>query len=382
MKLYGTQSSKYQYFKKQLTEHLEHAGIGEEVVEINSLDQIIKDKIESIPSVITSQGTVIKCQTDKDINELLNATMETVLKENNYGTMKKILIPVDFSDISLNAFTYGLDLANSIGAHVTVVHCLHPQYGSHLVDMPSFINDQLNALVEENTHEQNYYGQSAFVETMIKERLAADGIIEMSKDFDMIVMGTKGTGNGINKWIGSISKITAKKAKCPVLLIPPSASFQGIDKIFYPLKDKMKEYDKIKWLLNSLESELHIAHFDVNEVRNPLINEILEQQTKILKAKNKWSIVYTSDNTQDVPSKILEYLHAKDIDLIILEKGKEKISEFFFSHSVTNRLTAHLESPILVLTANQRCKGCDGICCEKSTITDDYIKKEANMLSA
>ena len=51
-----------------------------------------------------------------NFNKSLREAIKHILKKQNFGNMDKIIIPVDFSDVSTNAFVFGHRLATDIGA--------------------------------------------------------------------------------------------------------------------------------------------------------------------------------------------------------------------------------------------------------------------------
>ena len=51
---------------------------------------------------------------------------------------------------------------------------------------------------------------------------------------------------------------------------------------------------------------------------------------------------------------LVEYIDENDIDLLILEKGKEHLFEFLLHRSVTEKILANINIPVLVLNERQK----------------------------
>ncbi|HTY47940.1 MAG TPA: universal stress protein [Methanomassiliicoccales archaeon] len=139
---------------------------------------------------------------------------------------KKILIPTDGSEYTREAIKKGLELAKNMGADVTALY---------VVDQTSFINFPMDStivsvysLLEKEGKEAVEYvrdqGQSMGlkVEIKIEEGSPARKIVDVSKDYDLIVMGTLGR-TGISKLLlGSTAERVVRFAECPVLVVRAS----------------------------------------------------------------------------------------------------------------------------------------------------------------
>ncbi|HXZ23822.1 MAG TPA: universal stress protein [Methanomassiliicoccales archaeon] len=136
---------------------------------------------------------------------------------------KKILIPTDGSEYTREAIKKGLELAKNMGADVTALY---------VVDQTSFINFPMDStivsvysLLEKEGKEAVDYvrdqGQNMGlkVEIKVEEGSPARKIVDVSKDYDLIVMGTLGR-TGISKLLlGSTAERVVRFAECPVLVV-------------------------------------------------------------------------------------------------------------------------------------------------------------------
>lgn len=135
----------------------------------------------------------------------------------------KILVATDGSDYTKKAVQHGLELAKTVGAEVTAINIM--DIGSVTSSSQGYGLPDINAYMQKGSDEALNYviemGKEMGVEvkTISKMGLPASDIIEISKDYDLIVMGTIGR-TGISKLLlGSVAEKVVRFAECPVLVI-------------------------------------------------------------------------------------------------------------------------------------------------------------------
>ena len=139
-------------------------------------------------------------------------------------TLKRILLPTDFSDTAQHALGYAREMAERFGAEVHVLYVVPdptPQdwaVGATALVVPDLL-DQWRAAAEQRLGAIALDGVDtlrairvghAFVEIV---RYATDNAI------DMIVMGTHGRGPVKHLLLGSVAEKVVRKAPCPVLTV-------------------------------------------------------------------------------------------------------------------------------------------------------------------
>ena len=135
----------------------------------------------------------------------------------------KILIPTDGSEYTKEAITKGLELAKVLDAEVTALY---------VVDQTSFINFPMDSTIvsvysllekEGKDAVENVKSEGAklglSVNVKIEEGSPPRKILEISKQYDLIVMGTLGR-TGVSKLLlGSVAEKVVRFADCPVLVV-------------------------------------------------------------------------------------------------------------------------------------------------------------------
>lgn len=151
----------------------------------------------------------------------------------------RILVPVDFTDVSLNAFRYANQLAYRMGHDLTLVHVFS---GSISVDGPLIVKagqSRIDVLRDRlKLYTKWYPNQSEKLKNVNTdfEVLQGDTVDQLLKyatthDVKMIVAGTRDKHTKIDKWLGSVSFDLCRKAIVPVLFIPKNEVLGSIKNV-------------------------------------------------------------------------------------------------------------------------------------------------------
>jgi len=139
-------------------------------------------------------------------------------------TLERILVPVDFSDCSLDALKYAVVVAKQAQASLLLLHVLEPvSYGLDFTLCQSRARhlevETWTKRLEElaATHQHPHMP----IEYRLRGGFPADSILDAAKTLpcDLIVMGTHGR-RGISHTIsGSVAEAVLRKAHCPVIAV-------------------------------------------------------------------------------------------------------------------------------------------------------------------
>ena len=145
--------------------------------------------------------------------------------------IKLILVPVDFSEPSLAALRYAVDLARMLKARLEIVHVVEavtyaPMIGS-AVDLDRFREEQERAA--QRRHAQlaaDLRRRRVRCRTALKIGAASSAIVDLAKrsSADLIVMATEGRHGVGRLLLGSVAERVVRSAGCPVLTVRAGAS--------------------------------------------------------------------------------------------------------------------------------------------------------------
>lgn len=157
--------------------------------------------------------------------------------------LQRILVPIDFSDCSLNALEYAALVAQRTKASIRVLHVLEPvcygldftlSHASQREEARARLTGRLNALVSA------FQGAQLTAEQQLRGGLPADSILEAAAEgpADLIIMGTHGRRGLSHTFWGSVAESVLRKSSCPVLTVR-SPKFQPGHRRIVPAQSPM-----------------------------------------------------------------------------------------------------------------------------------------------
>lgn len=151
--------------------------------------------------------------------------------------VRKILVPVDFSEPSERALSYALELASRLDAHVLVMHvwepprAVGPDFGLYPIGQ-----GEVQQILEEEVSRRlkRFAGQAVGADdpqpdTLVVQGIPYEAIVDAAegRQIDLIVMGTHGRSGLKHFFLGSVAEKVVRHAACPVLTIRERAAKPG-----------------------------------------------------------------------------------------------------------------------------------------------------------
>ncbi|MDR3403228.1 MAG: universal stress protein [Chthoniobacter sp.] len=137
--------------------------------------------------------------------------------------MRKILVPIDFSEMSMKALRYAVAFARQFQAGIVLLHVVgpatYPQQFSYIGFHETKRYDRAAKLLEELRKRE--IPLDLPTETIVTMGIAFDAIVETAKkmDVDLIITTTHGHTGLKHVMIGSTAERIASGAPCPVLVV-------------------------------------------------------------------------------------------------------------------------------------------------------------------
>lgn len=138
--------------------------------------------------------------------------------------LSRILVPVDFSDCSLEAVEYAAFMAQRHQATLSLVHVLEPvSYGLDFTLLHSGKREELRErLAARMTGLTTALGAvNIKADSHIRGGVPADSILDSARTIpaDLIVMGTHGRRGLSHLLCGSVAEAVLRQSRCPVLTV-------------------------------------------------------------------------------------------------------------------------------------------------------------------
>ncbi len=140
--------------------------------------------------------------------------------------MKKILVPMDFSECSDAALKYARALREAFGASLHLLHVVQDPYtqpwaaeafpaplGEMLQQWQEQARTRLAGLLDEKDR------ASATIGTVVGSPFYEIVRYAVEQEIDLIVIGTHGRGPVAHMLLGSVAEKVVRKAPCPVLTV-------------------------------------------------------------------------------------------------------------------------------------------------------------------
>ena len=143
-----------------------------------------------------------------------------------------VMVPIDFSDCSVDALEYGIRITKDFGACLTLLHVLEPvSYGNDFMLRQATEEGRPDKRITSQLRAFASAIQSAGVSVreVVRGGVPADSILEFVRTWacDLLVMGTHGR-RGISHMLkGSVAEAVLRRARCPVLALKSFTSPSG-----------------------------------------------------------------------------------------------------------------------------------------------------------
>lgn len=280
--------------------------------------------------------------------------------------MKKILCPIDFSSDAINAIEFAAHIGEQHHSTLTLIHVFtEEEFGEALSKglLSSFENipewhDLVAAaenVLKRLTHEVNELSKPKglqlcdyhFTYGPLDRQISA---YAEEHGYDLIVMGTTGVKDVVEKYIGSNTVRTISLAHCPVMCVPENAKYHKINKVVFASDYQIEDKDILNRLISftaSTNAQLDIVHVcpSDNDVEEAMYNEYVEQtKTYLNYQKLKFAIEYHDDPAHGID----EYVIRENADLLALLYKPRNVIQRIFNESTAREIAYFATYPVLI----------------------------------
>lgn len=140
--------------------------------------------------------------------------------------MQKILVPIDFSEHSAEAYDLAIEIAKAFGGRLRLLHCYQINPGAispYGIVLPESLDRGIREAAGKRLDEwaQKAAGAGVKVTTGLSPLFPSLGIVDAAQEMgaDLIVMGTRGLSGIKHVLLGSVAERTLREAPCPVLTV-------------------------------------------------------------------------------------------------------------------------------------------------------------------
>lgn len=271
--------------------------------------------------------------------------------------MKKILVPTDFSENASTAETFAAQLAKDYGATLILVHSETAQVAIAESTMVLDADPETVKRCELKLQEQAQKLRNQFSLNKPIEILCLTGSLSLvlnraieNYQVDLVVMGTKGATNFMDKIIGTNTAAFIKTAICPVLVIPPNTHYVSIQSIAYAADFQSDERIMLHQLLN-ISEPLKAAVYVVNIKSDRQLKTLTDAEVLyfIQREFPEYNLHINQIKEDDVVKGLLEFVDQNNMQILAVGMHDRNFLEAFFHKSITRQLALEAKVPLLVL---------------------------------
>lgn len=281
--------------------------------------------------------------------------------------MRKILIPTDFSENSMNAIRYASELFKYERCEFFLMHAYADEvYDHEMVVSREILNEfkdsihktsdqELAKMVKEvknlSPNPRHEFNTLSIFGTLVDE---ANDIVDL-ENIDILVMGTRGKTDDRKLTFGSNTLQVLKYVKCPVLSIPAGYSYQQPKNILFPtdyfLPFKRRELKLLSTLTKSFRSTitfLHISKFKKLSIRQE------DNRAFLVTSLPDAALEFKRIDGGGLTLAINDFIQQNPVDLLVMTNSRHSYLESVLYQSTIDKIGLHIKIPFLTLQNLQR----------------------------
>jgi nucleotide-binding universal stress UspA family protein len=270
--------------------------------------------------------------------------------------MKKIIVPVDFSMYSENAFLSALKIASKGNSTIVCITVISSELNwealsqedknknTEMLDCIIEAKEKMNQFFEKHKQSKEH------VEALVLIGNPADEIIKNIDQLkaDLVIMGAHGNQEKGHRFIGSTLQKVLRNANCPVLTVKKPINGNDLRKmVFASLFNtiSLNAFIQLKTIIKSLRSTAHFLF--INTPENFIHSKVAEQAMKKYALGHEDLIIYKHIyNHSEAEAGIIEFATTHNIGYVAIASNNRKNSSSYHI-GITETLIYKSELPIL-----------------------------------
>ncbi len=308
------------------------------------------------------------------LQEMRKATgQEKAFTVKTLRSVRRILVPVDFSPLSVNAAHYALELARTLKADIRLLHVWFSNAGEPfalnevyayqvnfegiLQELEEDANKRCEALcadLKKRIKDEKIRGVD--VEYDLVRGATVDSILMIADEYQpgLLVMGTRGRNRESKNLLGSTTARILENCKAPVLAVPAdyhSENFKQPKHILYATNFESSDFTALHRLIafvRPFEVKIYCVHVNLKGNLAMDTMRMREMREHFNKEYGEYDIECGLIESEDVLQGIEEFIREKNIDVIAIGARKRNLLSQLFKSSLTRKILFRTEIPLFV----------------------------------
>jgi nucleotide-binding universal stress UspA family protein len=276
--------------------------------------------------------------------------------------MKKLLCPIDFSEVSLNALEFAVAIGEKEHSQITLLNIFTPSDFNKILksdhikekydDLLEIAESKLIAITREIIKLSRGKGLES-CDYKLKSGKIVDVLAELAEEehYDLIVIGTTGHSAYERKYLGGKALDIIEHTNCSILCVPENHTFHGIKKIVYATDYQEEDKLAIQQLIalaNLLKAKVEVLHVSHH---NDTIDKAMfeEYKEELKKFTHNQRVAFGRVVFKQVAEGLDEYMKVENADLLVLLNKKLNFLKSLFHMSLVHHLDKFTEYPLMIL---------------------------------
>ncbi|GAL64733.1 universal stress protein [Algibacter lectus] len=275
--------------------------------------------------------------------------------------MKKIIVPVDFSEHSEYALKTAAKLAKKHDAEVLALHMLEMStealsvsdelLGQKAVFFMKLAEKKFNDFLDKD------YLEGVKITPIIKHLKVFSEVNDVAKqhDADIIVMGSHGANGFEEMFIGSNTERVVRSSEIPVLVVKSNVANINFDVVALACdfsEESIESYHHTMEMFQDIASKIYLVHVNLPNEKFSSTAQLEKMAVNFFTKADKHlrsleNVRYVSDYTVD--DGIVNFSNKHNVDLIVMPTHGRKGLARFFKGSVGEEVVNHSPIPVLTL---------------------------------
>ena len=274
--------------------------------------------------------------------------------------MKTILFPTDFSKNAVHASLYAGMIARAMNAHIILLNVYSiPMATEYQIpyDVDEFLRISKEAAEE---HLQVFTKELINATGILQNKVTQitdygqplDSIIKIAKSekVDLIMMGTKGVSNMLDKWLGTNAQNVLESAECPVWVIPDNAPLNYPKVFMYAAdfrEDDILATHKVLEIAKPLGAICKVIH--VHDYFEIISDRMVKTKVSELNTEfeDESDVTIQNINREEVYEGLKTYVRTHRPDVLALAVYHKSFLNKVFERSITKHFVQVGNIPLL-----------------------------------
>lgn len=292
-------------------------------------------------------------------------------------SIRRILVPVDFSLHAENAAEYALNIASYLKADIKLINAYLDPMGtpqtylesySYQVNIDKVIREieietgnSLKAMADRMKgiiKNRNLKGVDVYYD--LYKGNAVDIILSEIDDWDpaLIVMGTRGKELEGFRALGSVTASLIGKANIPILAVPKdynASEFNPPKRVLYATNFDDTDFSALRRLMTFIKpfnSRIYCVHAAIEESNLMDEAQLRKIRTYLFDSMGTYNIECGLLETMDVQQGFEDFINEQDIDVVAVTTHKRNFITRIFNRSITRKFLFHGHIPLLIFKAS------------------------------